>query len=99
MSVLILPLFKVLLGIIFVVLNFVLVNGAEDKLGHCDIPMGSQGTVVMQCRQKRFQFYISILYIFNILILLHAFTSSISTVWSLKMTGLRRITSLMAALR
>ena len=91
--------FKVLLGIIFVVLNFVLVDGAEDKLGHCDIPMASQGTVIMQCRQKRFQFYISILYIFNILLLLHVITSSISIVWSLKMTGLRRITSLMAALR
>jgi hypothetical protein len=90
---------QVLLGIVFVVVNFCLAAGAEDKLGSCDIQMASQGTVTMQCRQKRFAFYMGIITCFNWSLLFHVIISIISIVWSCKRTNLRRITSLMAALR
>ena len=79
--------------------NFVMASGAEDKLGFCDINLGRQGVVTMQCRQKRFEFYITIISTFNWSLILHLAISCVSIVWCLKRSGLRRITSLMEALR
>ena len=88
-----------MLGLIFIAVNCALAKGAEDKLGLCQIKMAELGMVGMQCRQKRFDFYITILDAFNWCLGFHIATSCISIIWSLKLSGWRRITSLMAALR
>ena len=73
----------------------------EDKVGYCIIPLKEEqlGSVEMQCRQKRFGFYRAILIGFMILLVAHMLTSLISLVWSIKMTKLRRITSIISGLR
>ena len=71
----------------------------EDDVGFCDIPVKNTGWVEMQCRQKRFGFYRSILIGFMVLLVAHILTSLISLVWSIKLTKLRRITSIVSGLR
>ena len=87
------------MGLIFIALNCALAKGAVDRTESCNIIMEELGIVKMQCRQKRFSFYMTILATFNFVLGFHILMSAISTFWSLKISGWRRITSLMTALR
>ena len=87
------------MGLIFIALNCALAKGAVDRTESCNIIMEELGIVKMQCRQKRFSFYMTILATFNWVLGFHILMSVISTIWSLKISGWRRITSLMRALR
>ena len=71
----------------------------RDEVGFCFIPVKHTGSVEMQCRQKRFSFYRSILIGFMVLLVAHILTSLITLVWSIKLTKLRRITSIISGLR
>ena len=71
----------------------------EDNAGYCFIPIKNHGDVEMQCRQKRFDFYRAILIAFITLLVAHMLTSLISLIWSVKLTKLRRITSIISGLR
>lgn len=74
----------------------------KDEIGFCHIPIGQdpvKSSVVMQCRQKRFGFYRAILIGFMTLLVAHMLTSLISLTWSIKLTKLRRITSIISGLR
>ena len=87
------------MGLVFIALNCALAKGAVDRTESCNIIMEELGIVKMQCRQKRFSFYMTILATFNWVLGFHILMSVISTFWSLKISGWRRITSLMRALR
>ena len=87
------------MGLIFIALNCALAKGAVDRTESCNIIMEELGIVKMQCRQKRFSFYMTILATFNLVLGCHILMSVISTFWSLNFSGWRRITSLMTALR
>merc|ERR1711892_1356082 len=61
--------------------------------------MADKGAVTMQCRQKRYAFYITVLWAFNAFLMCHMLTSIISIIWSMEITGLRRITSIIDGLK
>eukprot|EP00092_Neocalanus_flemingeri_P001833 GFUD01001954.1.p1 GENE.GFUD01001954.1~~GFUD01001954.1.p1 ORF type:complete len:952 (+),score=205.85 GFUD01001954.1:214-3069(+) len=90
---------EIFLASLFVVVNSVWGLESKDELGICYVPMADKGAVTMQCRQKRYDFYMTILWAFNALLLCHVLTSIISIIWSLKITGLRRITSIIDGLK
>jgi len=92
-------LIEIFLAAFCVVVNIVWGLESKDETGICHVPMSDKGSVTMQCRQKRFSFYMTVLWAFNALLLCHIFTSVISIVWSLKIAGLRRITSIIDALK
>ena len=52
--------FQVALGLVFIALNCALAKGAVDRTESCNIIMEELGIVKMQCRQKRFSFYMTI---------------------------------------
>ena len=61
--------------------------------------MAAQGSVTMQCRQKRFDFYYYILYCFNWSLVVHVINSCGSIFWTSNISKWRRITSLIDSLR
>ena len=93
---------EVFLGILFIVVNVLWGLQSEDVVGFCQIPLGKDnenGFAKMQCRQKRFDFYITILWTFILLLGCHILTCFISIIWSIKLTKLRRITSIIDSLK
>ena len=89
---------EIIFAILFIIFNSVWGLQSDDDVGHCDITMG-QSVVTMQCRQKRFDFYITILWAFIILLSIHTLTSVCSLIWSIEFFGLRRITSIINSLK
>ena len=90
---------EILLAAFFVAINIVWGLESKDETGICYVPMAEKGSVTMQCKQKRYDFYMTILWAFNALLLCHILTSIISIIWSMKITGLRRITSIIDGLK
>ena len=63
------------------------------------LPEHPLGYVTMQCQQKRYDLYISLLWTFVILLSAHVITSGLSLLWSFRWTHLRRITSIINNLK
>ena len=90
---------EIILALVFLLIDWMWGLQTDDDVGTCDIPMGDKGFVHMQCRQKRFSFYIWMLTTFIVLLGLHALVSTISLVWSIKIMRLRRISSIIDSLK
>ena len=71
----------------------------NDGVGMCEIPLGNNGLVKMQCRQKRFGFYMFMLNAFIVLLGVHALISITSLVWCIKRTRLRKISNIISCLK
>ena len=90
---------EIMLALFFVYSDWFVGLQTGDDVGTCDIPLGNNGFVKMQCRQKRFGFYMFMLNAFIVLLGLHALTSIISLVWCIKRTRLRKISTTISSLK
>ena len=90
---------KMIFAVLFIIVNFMWSLQTENDVRYCNVRMGTQGYARMQCRQKRYDFYINILYTYIALLFGHLLTSSMSLVWTLRMFQMRRITSIIEGLK
>ena len=90
---------EIILALFFVYSDWFVGLQTGDDVGTCEIPLGNNGFVKMQCRQKRFGFYMFMLNAFIVLLGLHALTSIISLVWCIKRTRLRKISTTISSLK
>ena len=90
---------EIILALFFVYSDWFVGLQTGDDVGTCEIPLGNNGFVKMQCRQKRFGFYMFMLNAFIVLLGLHALTSIISLVWCIKRTRLRKISTIISSLK
>ena len=90
---------EILLALFYIHLDWFVGLETGDDTGTCDIPLGDNGSVKMQCRQKRFGFYVFMLTAFIVLLGVHVLTSIMALVWCIKSTKLRKISTLISNLK
>ena len=92
--------FEIILAIIFMAFNCWFCLSSDNEIGFCDIKMGiNAGYARMQCQQKRYDFFIAVLYGYIFLQGMHLLISTLSLIWSIKFFKLRRITSIIDYLK
>ena len=92
--------FEIILAIIFMAFNCWFCLSSDNEIGFCNIKMGiNAGYAQMQCQQKRYDFFIAVLYGYIFLQGMHLLISTLSLIWSIKFFKLRRITSIIDYLK
>eukprot|EP00092_Neocalanus_flemingeri_P016447 GFUD01017797.1.p1 GENE.GFUD01017797.1~~GFUD01017797.1.p1 ORF type:complete len:977 (-),score=204.76 GFUD01017797.1:255-3140(-) len=91
---------EVLMAVLFITVNILIGVDSQDETGICKIHFLDKPTVVsMQCRQKRYDVFIYLHYIFTATLTVHVLVNICSVVWGLPVIGLRRISGLIKDLR
>ena len=91
---------EIILALLFIALNLVVGLESTDATVLCGIELLDSATMVtMQCRQKRYDVFIHLLWVFTITLVFHALVNICSVCWGIPYTGLRQITGIMKELQ
>ena len=91
---------EIILALVFIAVNMVVGLESTDATVLCGIELLDSATVVtMQCRQKRYDVFIHLLWVFTITLVFHALVNTCSVCWGIPCTGLRQITGIMTELQ
>ena len=91
---------EIILALVFIAVNMVVGLESTDSTVLCGIELLDSATVVtMQCRQKRYDVFIHLLWVFTITLVFHALVNTCSVCWGIPHTGLRQITGIMTELQ
>jgi hypothetical protein len=85
---------QIFFAAVFVAMNIVFVLDARDEPGECDIMLGEQtgNSATMRCRQKRFDFFFSLMWIFVLQLLGIVGLNVLILLWSMEAFGWRSVT-------
>ena len=91
---------EIIMGILYIVANIIIGVESQDETKICEIPLLNKETIIlMQCRQKRYDIFINLLWIFIGTLILHVFCNICSFIWALPIMGLRKISGLIKELQ
>ena len=92
---------EVIMAVIFITVNIVIGVDSQDMPGICQIGfLNRQETkLLMQCRQKRYDVFIYLHWIFTVILVFHILVNICSVVWAHPVIGLRRISALIMDLQ
>ena len=91
---------EIVMGIIYIVVNVVIAMESQDETKICQIPLlNKDSSILMQCRQKRYDIFINLLWVFIVLLIIHVFCNICSFIWGLPIMGLRKISTLIKELQ
>ncbi len=85
---------QIFFAAVFVAMNIVFVLDARDEPGECDIMLGERtgNSATMRCRQKRFDFFFSLMWIFVLQLLGIVGLNVLILLWSMEAFGWRSVT-------
>ena len=91
---------EIFMGILYIIADVIIGLESQDETKICEIPlMNKDTTILMQCRQKRYDIFISLLWVFIATLSAHVLCNICSFIWGLPIMGLRKISGLIKDLQ